>query len=62
MNKKGQFTRGRKQWPSVISPEGEIFEVANSSKFAKEHNLDSGGFSRLLNGKQKSQKGWKLCS
>lgn len=61
ISKKGKFTRGRKIWPLVKSPAGEILEVFNSSKFSKEHGLDSGGFSRLLNGKQQSQKGWTLA-
>ena len=62
MSKKGTFCRGRKVWTKVKSPEGIEYDVPNSSKFAKEHGLDTGGFSRLLNGKQKTQKGWVLCS
>lgn len=61
MSKKGTFSRGRKVWPRVKDSCGVEYEITNSSKFAKEHGLDTGGFSRLLNGKQKTQKGWTLC-
>ena len=62
LSKKGSFSRGRKEWPKVRAPDGTVHEIFNSAKFAKEHRLDTGGFSRLLNGKQKTQKGWMLCS
>ena len=43
----------------AISPDGEIFApIVNMNKFCKEHNLDSGSMTRLMQGKQKSSKGW----
>jgi hypothetical protein len=43
---------------SVVSPTGELFEVSNITRFAKEHGLSSGPLSALLSGKTKSCKGW----
>jgi hypothetical protein len=58
--KKGTGCRARNTWPQVQSPDGIIYDVENSAAFARSMGLDTGGFSRLLNGKQKTQKGWKL--
>jgi hypothetical protein len=60
LSKKGTGCRARNTWPQVRSPDGIIYDVENSAAFARSMGLDSGGFSRLLNGKQKTQKGWKL--
>lgn len=48
--------------PTVISPTGEKYSVTCINNFAKEHNLDSGGLSRLINKKAVSLKGWRLES
>ena len=43
----------------VISPEGQIFRGINQREFARNHNIDQGGFNRLINGKHKYFKGWR---
>lgn len=48
------FTKSGK----LMSPAGEIIEFSNLSKFAKEHNLQNGNLSSLLNGRLNSHKGW----
>lgn len=42
----------------IKSPDGKIYEVKHASLFGREHGLNSGNLSRLLNGKCKSHKGW----
>lgn len=43
---------------SFLSPTGELHEVKNFSKFARENGLCNGKLSDLKNGKRKSHKGW----
>lgn len=45
----------------VISPDGIIYEDSNRLKFAMEHNLERTGLSKMILGKNKSHKGWKLA-
>ena len=45
---------------SVISPDGEIIHSKNCSKFCKDNNLTNSEFSKLLNGKIKCYKGFRL--
>jgi hypothetical protein len=47
-------------YPPVISPSGEIHYITNVNAFSKLRNLDTGSMNRLLNGKAKSVKGWKV--
>ena len=55
----GKFAN--KNTPKVISPELTQYDVgANVSKFAKEHSLDISSMCKLVTGKIKSHKGWKL--
>lgn len=42
-----------------ISPEGDVFEVDNMTKFCYDKNLCQGHMSNVWNGKQKTHKGWK---
>ena len=48
-------------YPKIKSPLGEIFEVENVSKLAKEFVLDVGHLHKVLTGIRKSHKGWKLA-
>lgn len=48
-------------YKQVKSPTGILYTVDNIYKFAQEHGLDDGNLCRLLNGKAKSVKGWKLA-
>lgn len=43
----------------LISPQGEIVEIKNLTKFAKENNLSIGCLQHVVNGRNKSHKGWK---
>lgn len=60
-SKRGIQCRFRNTWPKVKSSEGVVYNIENSAAFAREHGLDSGGLSRLLNFKQGSVKGWTLA-
>lgn len=42
------------------SPEGEIFETKNLSRFCRENNLLQGNMSKLVAGQRKSHRGWSL--
>ena len=44
----------------VVSPDGEVVRGINQSEFCRKHNIDQGGFNRMLNGKHKFFKGWTL--
>lgn len=48
----------------LISPTGEyFFKIVCAAQFARDNNLNSDSLSSLLNGKQKSHKGWVIkCS
>jgi group I intron endonuclease len=48
-------------YPKIKSPSGEIFEIDNAYRFAKERGLAGNHFQEVLNGHRKSHKGWKLC-
>lgn len=47
-------------YPSIVSPQNIEYKVTNVSSFSKEHGLDCGNLNRLLNGKAKSHRGWKI--
>lgn len=49
------------EYPDFISPKGKIYTVSNLCRFALEHDLDPSSLSKLVKGKAKSVKGWKLC-
>lgn len=44
----------------LISPEGGIYVITNTRKFAELHNLDYRHLSKLKTGERKSHKGWKI--
>ena len=44
----------------LIDPAGAVHYFSNVRKFAREMGIVHSGFVRLLNGKHKSYKGWKL--
>lgn len=49
------------KYPNVLSPEGTIYNISNISAFAREHGLEKTSLHKLLQGKQKTHKGWKTC-
>lgn len=52
-----------KQYPPIKAPDGTIYtNITNLTDFAKEHNLDPSGLSKVLNRRPKynSHKGWRL--
>lgn len=56
-DRKYVYTQGKE----IVSPVTNIIHtVYNLHKFAIMHNLDSGALSKVLNGKRKSHKGWRL--
>lgn len=44
----------------VVSPEGKIYEIGTIKGFCKEHNLDDSTFRKMLRGKYKQYKGWRI--
>ncbi len=50
-------------WPNLVSPEGILFTIGTTlSAFAKEHKLNLGNLSSVVNGRRKSCQGWKLSA
>ena len=49
-------------YPTILSPTGEEYNIANIAAFAKEHGLDSSSLAKVLKKRPKynSHKGWKL--
>lgn len=45
---------------TIMSPTGDIMKGKNVTKFCMENNLDLSALGRVLSGKQKTHKGWKL--
>lgn len=57
----GFLAKVRKIYPGVVSPDGEIFLcIVGLNEFCREHGLDSGQMSRLMSGKVRAYKGWKI--
>jgi predicted DNA-binding protein YlxM (UPF0122 family) len=46
--------------PKVLSPSGEVYEVANITSFAKQHNIDPGALGKVIRGKIPHAKKWVL--
>lgn len=46
----------------VKSPENIVYEVKGISVFAREHQLDIGALSKIINKQRKAHKGWTLYS
>ena len=47
-------------YPDVVSPNGSIHNIGVLRQFCKEHDLDSSGMSKVINGIHSSCKGWTL--
>lgn len=54
--------RHYRDYPPVVSPTGQLYEVSNANEFCRVHGLKQGNFTQLLNGKAKSCCGWKLAN
>ena len=53
-------SKGTKK-PPFVSPDGVVYDdIYNLAEFAREHGLDLSGAYKLLNGKLKKHRGWKL--
>lgn len=51
-----------KVYPSVMDPKGMMYTgIISCIGFAREHGLDPGNFNKVLHGKLKTHKGWKLA-
>lgn len=48
-------------YPKVLSPEGLKYQVDNASQFSRAHDLDVSSLCKVLKGKVKQHKGWKIC-
>jgi hypothetical protein len=58
---KFRFKSKLETYPDLVSPTGEVISINGSlSAFAKEHSLQLGNLSRVINGIRNSHKGWKL--
>lgn len=49
------------EYPKVLSPKGEVFNVSEIKSFANKHNLDPSALGKLLRGTRKIHKGWRIC-
>lgn len=49
-------------YPPIQAPDGTIYEVTAVRQFAREHGLNNTSLCKVLNGKQKSHKGWTLTN
>ncbi len=64
MDKRGtrRVKAARKEdYPLIKSPEGIIYQITNARDFARKFGLQQSNLISLLNGKNKSHKGWTLC-
>ena len=48
------------EYPIILCPSGIEYKVNNAREFARTHGLDQSALGRVLNGKAKTHKGWKL--
>lgn len=48
------------EYPTIKSPEGELFSVQNIHKFCQEHRLQPQNLHKVLTKQRKSHKGWEL--
>ncbi len=56
-NKNRQLTKK----PDLIGPDGTVYaDIFNLTKFAKEHNIDPSTLYKVVKGKLKSIKGYRL--
>jgi len=49
-------------YPKVVSSTGDIHSIDNARQFSIKWGLDSGSLNKLIQGKQKSHKGWRLAT
>lgn len=48
-------------YPLIQDPDGNMYSINNTRKFAMEHNLNPSHLGKVLNGKAKTHRGWKLA-
>lgn len=53
-------SRAKKTY-TLISPEGDITHINNLKNFCKNNNLNNSNLYRVVNGKSKSHKGWRVA-
>ena len=50
-------------WPSVIAPDGTVYPpFPNLTEFCQCHGLLANGFTRMMKGKVKDHRGWRLAT
>ena len=49
------------KYPSVLSPDGQIYQVVLLRAFCREHNLNHGSFGTMLRSGKGSHKGWTIA-
>jgi group I intron endonuclease len=47
-------------YPTIVSPTGEEYNIINLAKFCREHNLNSGNMTMVVNGHKSHHKGWTI--
>lgn len=47
-------------WPDLMGPDGKIYNVLSLATFCKEHNLTASVLNKVMIGKCRHHKGWKL--
>ena len=58
-NRKAGKSNGA-EYPIILCPEGEEYQVTNTTEFARQYGLQQGNLHKVLTGERKSHKGWKL--
>lgn len=52
----------KNKYPSLLSPDGKVYEVCGVPTFCKEHGLTKQLLYNVLNGKSKTHNGWTLAN
>lgn len=62
MIKKQRHHPNWRKYPNVVDPSGNIHTVNSARAFSREHKLDQSDFSKMLNGKISTVRGWKVSA
>jgi hypothetical protein len=55
------ITRRPNGYPIIVSPDGKEYDhITNLTGFCREHNLNAGNMTMVVNGYKKHHKGWKI--
>lgn len=55
-----QANKKVQEYPKVVSPLGEVYNIEHLTRFAETHGLQASNLSHVLSGRRVHHKGWKL--